>query len=463
MSAALDSGKNRRRVRHDEAGVARPIGPRRGPPGDTRMDKLPHVVIVGGGFGGLNCARTLGRAPVRVTLIDRRNFHLFQPLLYQVATASLSPADIASPIRTILRRQKNVQVWMGKVVDVDVEARQIELEDGVRSGYDYLVLATGATHAYFGHDEWASFAPGLKTVDDATEMRRRFLLAFESAEREADPEARRRLLTFVIVGAGPTGVELAGAMAEIARQVMPRDFRSIDTTATRILLLEGKDRVLPGYPATLSAKAQAHLEKLGVEVRTGALVTNIRKDCVMIGDERVGAENVFWAAGVSASKLGSRLGASTDRAGRVEVEPDCSVPGHPNVFVIGDLATLEREDGSPVPGVAQGAIQMGRHVARTIRRDLSGRPRRPFHYVDKGDLATIGRAAAVARIWKLRISGLPAWLIWVVVHIYYLIGFRNRTLVMLQWAWAYLTYQRGIRLITGDRGVELLRARSPEE
>ena len=427
------------------------------------MGDTPHVVIVGGGFAGLYAARALRKAPVRVTVIDRRNFHLFQPLLYQVATASLSPADIASPIRTVLRGQANTQVWMGEVVDVDAAAREVRLEDGTVAHYDYLILATGATHAYFGHDEWAAHAPGLKTIDDATEIRRRFLLAFESAEREADAAARRRLLTFVIVGAGPTGVELAGAMAEIARQVMPQDFRAIDTKATRILLLEGVDRVLPTYSPELSAKAQRQLEKLGVEVRTGAMVTEIGDDHVNIGDERIDAENVFWAAGVSASKLGARLGVETDRAGRVLVERDCSVPGHPEVFVAGDLASLTREDGSPVPGVAQGAIQMGKHAARQILRDLEQKPREDFHYVDKGDLATIGRAAAVARLGGIELSGFIAWLIWVVVHIMYLIGFRNRVLVMMQWGWAYLTYHRGIRLITGDRQVELQRARSAEE
>ncbi|HSJ30647.1 MAG TPA: NAD(P)/FAD-dependent oxidoreductase [Longimicrobiales bacterium] len=427
------------------------------------MGDTPHVVIVGGGFAGLYAARALRRAPVRITVIDRRNFHLFQPLLYQVATASLSPADIASPIRTVLRGQANTQVWMGEVVDVDTAAREVRLEDGTVAHYDYLILGTGATHAYFGHDEWAAHAPGLKTIDDATEMRRRFLLAFESAEREADAAARRRLLTFVIVGAGPTGVELAGAMAEIARQVMPQDFRAIDTKATRILLLEGVDRVLPTYPPELSAKARRQLEKLGVEVRTGAMVTEIGDDHVSIGDERIEAENVFWAAGVSASKLGARLGVETDRAGRVLVERDCSVPGHPEVFVAGDLASLKREDGSPVPGVAQGAIQMGKHAARQILRDLEQKPRESFHFVDKGDLATIGRAAAVARIGGLKLSGFVAWMIWVVVHIMYLIGFRNRVLVMMQWGWAYLTYHRGIRLITGDRQVELQRARGAEE
>ena len=427
------------------------------------MGEVPHVVIVGGGFAGLYAARELRRAPVRVTVIDRRNFHLFQPLLYQVATASLSPADIASPIRSILRGQRNTQVWMGDVMDIDVDAREVRLEDGTAAHYDYLLLATGASHAYFGHDEWAQDAPGLKTIDDATEMRRRFLLAFESAEREADPEARGRLLTFVIVGAGPTGVELAGAMAEIARQVMPQDFRAIDTTAARILLLEGVDRVLPGYPPELSARAQKQLEKLGVEVRTEAMVTDITGEYVMIGDERIDTDNVFWAAGVSASKLGASLGVETDKAGRVLVLPDCSIPGHPEVFVAGDLAAMKREDGSPVPGVAQGAIQMGKHAARQMLRDLAQKPRENFRYLDKGDMATIGRAAAVARIGKLKLSGFVAWLIWVVVHITYLIGFRNRVLVMMQWGWAYLTYHRGIRLITGDPHVELQRARGAED
>ena len=426
------------------------------------MAQLPHVVVVGGGFAGLNCARDLRSQPVRVTLVDRRNYHLFQPLLYQVATASLSPADIASPIRTILRRQKNAEVWMGEVTGVDVDARYVTLEDGARIQYDHLVVATGATHGYFGHEEWAEFAPGLKTIDDATEMRRRFLLAFESAEREADLDARSRLLTFVIIGAGPTGVELAGAMAEIARQVMPNDFRSIDTTATRIVLLEGVDRVLPGYPSRLSRKARLQLERLGVEVCTSSEVTRVDEGFVIVGGERIDASNIFWAAGVTASPVGTELGAPVDREGRVRVANDCSLPGHPEVFVIGDLASVVQEDGTPVPGVAQGAIQMGRHVAKTIRNDLLGRPRSPFRYVDRGDLATIGRAAAVARLGRVHLSGLVAWVIWVGVHIFYLIGFRNRLIVMIQWAWAYVMYQRGIRLITGDRRPDLLESRAPE-
>jgi len=423
-------------------------------------NRAPHVVILGGGFGGLNATRALRKAPVRITLVDRQNFHLFQPLLYQVATASLSPGDIASPLRHILRRQRNAEVWLGEAVSIDPEHRVVKLRDGELS-YDYLVVATGATHAYFGHDEWARYAPGLKTVDDAVEIRRRFLLAFEAAEREADPEARRRLLTFVIVGAGPTGVELAGAMAEIARSVMPRDFRFIDTKSARVVLLEGGPRVLPSYPPDLSESARRQLEVLGVEVRTNALVTRIERDAVWVGDERIEAGNVYWAAGVAASPVARSLGAPLDRAGRVMVEPDCSVPGHPEIFVIGDLAHLEI-DGVPVPGVAQGAIQTGRFVARQIMRDLEGKPREQFRYHDKGSLATIGRAAAVADLGRIRFGGYPAWLIWVFVHVLMLIGFRNRLIVMIQWAWAYLMYQRGIRLITGSPEMHLERARSTD-
>ena len=421
----------------------------------------PHVVVIGGGFAGLYFTKAMRNANVRITLVDRHNFHLFQPLLYQVATASLSPADVASPIRSILRHQRNVEVWLGEAVDVDTDERIVRLRDGELS-YDYLVLATGATHAYFGHAEWEPYAPGLKTVDDATEIRRRFLVAFEAAEREADAAARRRLLTFVIVGGGPTGVELAGAMAEIARQAMPTDFRSIDTTTARIILLEGAPRVLPAYTEVSSERARRQLERLGVEVRTGALVTHIEDDRVFIGDEVIDAGNVYWAAGVAASPLGALLGAPVDRAGRVLVAQDCSVPGHPEVFVLGDLASIT-SDGRPVPGVAQGAMQMGRHAARTIRNDLAGRPRAPFHYVDKGNLATIGRAAAVAEIAGLKLSGFIAWVVWAFVHILYLIGFRNRIIVMVQWAWAYLTYQRGIRLITGDATFELRRSRTAGE
>ena len=411
----------------------------------------PRVVIIGGGFGGLYAARALRNVAVDITLVDRRNFHLFQPLLYQVATASLSPGDIASPLRNILRRQRNVRVWLAEARSIDVERRRVELDDGALA-YDFLILATGATHAYFGHPEWETFAPGLKSIEDAFEMRRRFLLAFENAERETDPEKRRELTTFVIVGAGPTGVELAGAMAEIAQRVMPREFHAVDTKATRVLLLEGADRVLPGYPDDLSRKAQRQLEKLGVEVRTSAFVTRIDKGSVHVGDKRVAACNVFWAAGVAASPLGASLDAPLDRAGRVIVQPDLTIPGHREVFVIGDLAHAAQGDGM-VPGVAQGAMQGGRFVARMIQRDLHGNDRRAFRYRDKGALATIGRAAAVADFGALRISGFFAWAVWVFIHILYLIGFRNRAIVMMQWAWAYLTWQRGIRLITGKDAV----------
>ena len=414
----------------------------------------PHVVILGGGFGGLYCAKALRRVPVRVTVIDQYNFHLFQPLLYQVATASLSPADVAQPIRWILRGHQNTEVWLAEAADIDVDARTVELKDGT-VGYDYLVVATGARHSYFGHDEWEQFAPGLKSIDDATVLRRRFLLAFESAEREPDPEARRRQLTFVIIGAGPTGVELAGAMAEIAREVVPKEFRAIDTKTARILLLEGGPRILPSYPEALSPKAQRALEKLGVEVRTNALVTRIEDDAVYIGAEVIEAANAFWAAGVAASPLGAALGAPLDRAGRVLINDDCSIPDHPNVFVIGDLAA-KQQDGAPLPGVAQVAMQMGKHAARTIHADQRKQKRTPFRYFDKGNMATIGRAAAVADIFGLRFGGFIAWLIWVFLHITYLIGFRNRAIVMVQWAWAYLTFQRGARLITGENArVEL--------
>ncbi len=430
------------------------------PPIDTTRAR-PRVVILGGGFGGLYCAKALARADVDITVVDKHNYHLFQPLLYQVATASLSPADVASPIRGILRRQENAEVWLGEAVDVDVDARIVQLTDG-RLEYDYLVVATGATHAYFGNDQWAERAPGLKTVDDALEIRRRFLLAFEAAEREADPEARQRLLTTVIVGAGPTGVELAGAMAEIAAESIPRDFRFINTASARVILIEGADRVLPPYPPELSASAREQLEKLGVDVRTGALVTDIDDQGVHVGDEVIPAGNIFWAAGVAASPLGAALGGPLDRAGRVEVQDDCSVTGHPEIFVIGDLAHIE-QNGETLPGVAQVAIQSGRYAARAIRADLAQRQRPDFRYTDKGSLATIGRNAAVADFDRLRFGGFFAWLLWVFVHILYLIGFRNRILVMIQWAWAWLTYARGIRLITGYPDLPIQRARGGED
>ena len=402
-----------------------------------------HVVVVGGGFGGLHAARGLARAPVRVTLVDRRNHHLFQPLLYQVATAALNPSDIAYPIRAILRKQANATVLLGDVVAVEPDAKRVRLADGELS-YDVLVLAAGATHSYFGKDAWAAHAPGLKTLEDAVEIRRRILLAYELAEREEDEARRKERMTFVVVGAGPTGVELAGALAEISRHALARDFRRIDPRQARILLLEGGPRVLPSYPEKLSEKTRLQLEALGVEVRGGAMVTGVDPEGVSLGAERIGTRTVLWAAGVQASPLARSLGAPLDRAGRVKVNPDLSVPGRPEIFVIGDLAAVE-SDGKPVPGVAQAAMQMGRHAAREI---VSGR-REPFVYRDRGALATIGRGAAVAAFPKSSWSGWIAWWLWLLVHILFLIGFRNRILVLVQWAWAYVTFQRGARLITG--------------
>lgn len=421
----------------------------------TRVLAVPNVVIVGGGFGGLWAARALRRAPVTVTLVDRRNHHLFQPLLYQVATAALSPADIAAPIRSVLRRQRNAEVVMGEVVDVDRAARQLLLADGSILPYDYLVVASGATHAYFGHPEWEPIAPGLKTVDDATEIRRRLLLAFEAAEQEEDEAERRALLTFVIVGAGPTGVEMAGAMTEIARKALVRDFRHIDPRTARIILVEGGPRVLPAYDGKLSDYARRTLEKMGVEVRTDAMVTKIEPGGVWVGKELVRARNVVWAAGVTASPLGKKLDTPTDRVGRVEVQPDLSLPGDPRVFVIGDLAALAGDDGKPLPGVAQVAMQQGRHAARNLLADLRGAPRAPFHYRDKGSMATIGRRAAVLQSKRMKLTGWLAWAAWLFIHILFLIGFRNRISVFVQWAWSYATWQRGARLITGDVAPDL--------
>jgi NADH dehydrogenase len=410
----------------------------------------PHVVIVGGGFGGLYAARALRRAPVRVTLLDRRNHHLFQPLLYQVATAALNPADIATPIRSVLRRQKNATVLLAEVRSVDVAAKKVLLDRGELS-YDYLIVAAGATHSYFGHDEWAALAPGLKTIEDALEIRRRILLAYERAERESDPEARRAWLTFAVVGAGPTGVELAGALAEIAKHALKRDFRRIDPEQARVVLIEGLDRVLPQMVPVLSEKAHRQLVKLGVEVRTNARVTAIDPEGVKLGEERIPARSVLWAAGVAASPLAKSLGAPLDRVGRVKVREDLTIPGREDVFVIGDLAWLEL-DGKPVPGVAQGAMQGGVHAARNVLRHLRGEPMRPFRYRDKGTMATIGRAAGVADLGRLKIGGFLAWVLWLLVHIAFLIGFRNRVIVIFQWAWAYLTFRRGARLITGPPG-----------
>ncbi len=414
------------------------------------MERTPHVVVVGAGFGGLEAARALRRAPVRVTVVDRRNHHLFQPLLYQVATAALNPADIAAPIRHVLRRQANAEVLLGEVAFVDAARRAVGLADGGELAYDFLVVATGATHSYLGHDEWASLAPGLKTVEDALEIRRRILLAFERAEREGEGEdARRRaLLTFVIIGGGPTGVELAGALAEIARHTLAADFRRIRPESARVVLVEAAPRVLPAYPEKLSLAARRQLERLGVEVRTGAKVTAIDPDGVRVGAERIDAATVLWGAGVAASPLARTLGVPLDRAGRVAVLPDLTVPGHPEIFVVGDLAALQTENGDPVPGVAPAAIQEGRHAARNVLRAVRGEATAPFRYRDKGMLATIGRAAAVARIRRLQFSGFLAWLAWLFVHIYFLVGFRNRVAVILQWAWSYLTFKRGARLIT---------------
>ena len=411
---------------------------------------MPRIVIIGGGFGGLYAARALRREPVHVTVVDRRNHHVFQPLLYQVAMAALSPGDIASPIRWILRRQRNVEVLLAGVDSIDAKGNRIVLSDGETLGYDFLIVATGATHAYFGHDEWRRRAPGLKTLDDALEMRRRVLLAFERAERERDVARRRALLTFVVIGGGPTGVELAGALAEIARQSLVRDFRHIDPGASRILLVEAGPEVLQAFPPHLRAAARRDLEALGVEVRTGSAVTDVREGQVLVAGESIEAETILWAAGVAASPLGATLGVPLDRAGRVLVEPDLTVPGHRNVFVIGDLAALAGPDGRPLPGVAQVAIQMGRHAAHNIIRATENQPLRPFRYKNLGNMATIGRASAVADFESFTMKGLLAWLAWLFVHILNLIGFRNRLVVLVQWAWAYITYQRGIRLITGE-------------
>ncbi len=411
----------------------------------------PHVVIIGGGFAGLYCARGLKHVDAQVTVVDRHNYHLFQPLLYQVATAALNPSDIAAPMRGILRKQKNATVILGDAVAVDMDRKRVQLLDG-ELAYDFLVIATGATHSYFGHDEWERNAPGLKTIDDALEIRRRVLLAFEAAERETDPVEQQAWLTFAIIGAGPTGAELAGALSEIARQTMVRDFRRIKSESARVILIEGKDRVLPTYPPDLSEKARKQLVELGVEVITGAMVSVVNEREVRIGDRVIATRTVLWGAGVQASPLAKSLGVPLDRAGHVLVERDLTVPGHKNVFVIGDLAAVKQADGSFVPGVAPAAIQEGQFTALNVERAVAGQPLRPFRYRDKGSLATIGRAAAVADFGKFKLSGFLAWFAWLAIHIFFLIGFRNRFLVITQWAWAYLTYQRGARLITGKTG-----------
>jgi NADH dehydrogenase len=408
----------------------------------------PHVIIIGGGFAGLDAARAFHGAAVRVTLLDRRNHHVFQPLLYQVATAALSPGDIASPIRWILRHQENVEVFLADVTSIDLASRTVTTDGGTFS-YDFLIVATGAAHAYFGHEEWEPRAPGLKTLDDALEMRRRVLLAFEAAERDTDAAAQRRLLTFVIVGGGPTGVELAGALAEIARHALQGNFRHIRPESARIILIEGGPNLLPTFPEKLRAAARASLVKLGVEVRTGAVVTAIDNDGVTAAGERIPAQTILWAAGVAASPLAKSLGVPLDRAGRVSPQPTLNLAAHPEVFVAGDICAFV-QDGKPLPGVAQVAKQEGAHAARNILRAIRGEPLDPFRYVNYGNVATIGRGSAVVDVGPVRISGWFAWVFWLLLHIFWLIGFRNRIVVLTEWAWAYITFQRRIRLITGN-------------
>lgn len=426
----------------------------------AEKQSLHHVVIVGGGFGGLYAAQALSHAPVKVTLVDRRNFHLFQPLLYQVATGSLSPADISSPLRAVLSKNKNTKVLLAEVKDIDPEQHKVITNSGDLA-YDSLIIATGVSHHYFGNDNWERVAPGLKTIENALEIRRRIFLAFEAAEKEPDLEKRRAWLTFVIVGGGPTGVELAGAIAELAYSTLKKDFRDIDTTETKILLLEGMDRILPPYPPELSAKAEESLQKLGVAVQTKTLVTNIDDNIVTMkqGDniEQIPARTILWAAGVKASPIGKVLaqktGVELDRVGRVMVEPDLSIAGYPDIFVIGDLANFAHQDGTPLPGIASVAMKEGEYVAKLIKQRLAAQTIPQFHYVDTGSLAVIGRNAAVVNLGYVKLSGFLAWLIWVFVHIYYLIEFDNKLVVMIQWAWNYFTRKRGARLITGDESI----------
>ncbi len=412
----------------------------------------PHVVIIGAGFGGLKAAESLAKLPVEITVLDRKNHHTFQPLLYQVATAGLSPAEIAAPIREILRKHENVEVLLGEVLGFDLTGRRIMLHNWELS-YDYLIVAAGAMHAYFGHDEWEAMAPGLKTIEDALEIRRRILLAYELAERDAALHGTHRPLNFIVVGAGPTGVELAGTLAEIARKSLAENFRNIDPSKTRVLLVEAGPSILSAYPEDLRQSAVKQLEHLGVEVRTNSAVSDVCTGQVRVGNDVISAEVVLWAAGVSASPLGRELGVPLDRAGRVLVEPDLSIPGHRQVFVIGDLASMKDKHGQPLPGVAPVAMQQGRCVGRQIAADLAGKPRETFHYLDKGSLATIGRAAAIGQFGKIRLSGFIAWLSWLFIHVFFLIGFRNRVIVMFQWFWSYLTYERAARLITGESRV----------
>lgn len=424
------------------------------------MSEKHRVLILGGGFGGLHAARALKRAPVEVTLLDQRNFYLFQPLLYQVATGSLSPGEIAAPLRGILSRQKNARVLLGQAADVDPVARRVLLSDGATLDYDSLIVATGSQSCYFGNDQWREWAPSLKSVEEATAIRHKILYAFEAAEREPDPALRSAWLTFVIVGAGATGVELAGALAEIARHTLRNDFRSIRPEESRILLLDGASRVLPALPEDLGAKAEKSLIRLGARVRNGVKVTSIDSEGVTFQAgqraERIAAKTVLWAGGVAASELGlvlaTRTNAQTDRSGRVRVNPDLTVPGYPDIYVVGDLALALRSDGRPLPGVAPVAMQQGDYAAQSIAKRLAGSKTqpRPFHYFDRGDIAVIGRASAVASLFGLHVWGFPAWLAWLFIHLMYLVEFRSRLLVFIQWGFQYLTFSRGARLITGD-------------
>jgi len=444
----------------------RPVSTSSAITGKSGSQSSHHVVIVGGGFGGLYAAKALGKANVKVTLIDKRNFHLFQPLLYQVATGGLSAGDISSPLRSVLSKQKNVQVLMGEVTGIEPKKQQVKLKNGETVEYNSLIMATGSSHHYFGKDEWSDIAPGMKTIEDALEVRRRIFLAFEAAEKETDPARREALLTFFIVGGGPTGVELAGALAELAYETLREDFRSINPGETKVVLLEGMDRVLPPYPTDLSGAAKKSLEKLGVEVRTSTLVTNIEGDTVTLksGDniEQVQAFTVLWAAGIKASPMGKAIaeqtGAELDRIGRVIVEPDLSVPGCPNIFIAGDLAHYAHNTENPLPGTAATAMQQGEYLASSIKKRLANKEVSAFNYKDNGSMAVIGRNEAVANLGFTKLSGFPAWIIWIFVHIYYLIEFDNKLLVMMQWGWHYFTSQRGARLITGDDSIPALSA-----
>ena len=429
------------------------------------MSDKPKVVIIGGGFGGLWAAKALTNKPVEVTLIDRKNHHVFQPLLYQVATAVLSPGEIAQPIRRILHNAKNIEVILGEAVDFDRENKLVKLADGSDVSFDYLIISAGARHSYFGHDDWEQLAPGLKTLEDAVAIRRNVLVAFEHAEREAYLNGTHRQLTFVVIGGGPTGVEVAGAIADIARQALAKDFKLIDTRKTRVILYEGSDRVLGTFAADLSESAKKQLEDIGVEVYLNSFVTDLQLGAVKVGDKWVECDMAVWATGVAASPLGKQLGVETDKAGRVFVEKDLTLKGFPNIFVIGDMASLKQKDGEPVPGVSPAAMQMGTNAAENILRDMKGKPRQDFEYWDKGTMATIGRSKAIVQAAGFHFKGLIAWLMWLFLHVFFLIGFRNRFAVMFEWFWAYLTRERSARLITGDAeemrdAVQFLEARS---